>query len=115
MIWPLESKFLQKNSTLAYLLVITFSLSFKQRRKEIILNKHYIQTTKTINTKNYFWNVYRSVTNQRQNQTTSREQQLAVIVTTCGPVATIEIMFTLIGVVAGPSVQVPLFHLLVNM
>ena len=26
-----------------------------------------------------------------------------------------EIMFTLIGVVAGPSVQVPLFHSLVNM
>ena len=31
------------------------------------------------------------------------------------PAATIEIMFTLIGVVAGPSVQVPLFHSLVNM
>ena len=39
----------------------------------------------------------------------SREQQLVVIVTTCWP-ATIEILFTLIGVVAGTSVQVPLFH-----
>ena len=37
------------------------------------------------------------------------------VVTTCGPAATIEIMFTLIGVVAGPSVQVPLFHSLVNL
>ena len=44
-----------------------------------------------------------------------RTARLAVIVTTCGPAATIEIMFTLIGVVAGPSVQVPLFHSLVNM
>ena len=43
----------------------------------------------------------------------SREQQLVVIVTTCRP-ATIEILFTLIGVVAGPSVQDPLFHSLVN-
>ena len=40
---------------------------------------------------------------------------VAVIVATCGPAATIEIMFTLIGVVAGPSVQVSLFHWLVNM
>ena len=45
----------------------------------------------------------------------SREQQLVVIVTTCGPATTIEILFTLIGVVVGPSVQVPLFHSLVNM
>ena len=45
----------------------------------------------------------------------SREQQLVVIVTTCGPATTIEILFALIGVVAGPSVQVPLFHSLVNM
>ena len=45
----------------------------------------------------------------------SREQQLVVIVTTCGPATTIEILFTLIGVVAGPSVQVPLYHSLVNM
>ena len=45
----------------------------------------------------------------------SQEQQLVVIVTTCGPATTIEILFTLIGVVAGPSVQVPLFHSLVNM
>ena len=45
----------------------------------------------------------------------SREQQLVVIVTTCGPATTIEILFKLIGVVAGPSVQVPLFHSLVNM
>ena len=44
----------------------------------------------------------------------SREQQLAVIVTFCGPAATIEIMFTLIEVVAGPSVQVSLFHLLAS-
>ena len=45
----------------------------------------------------------------------SREQDLVVIVTTCGLATTIEILFTLIGAVAGPSVQVPLFHSLVNM
>ena len=45
----------------------------------------------------------------------SREQQLVVIVTTCGPATTVELLFTLIGVVAGPSVQVPWFHSLVNM
>ena len=45
----------------------------------------------------------------------SREQQLVVIVTTCGPATTVELLFTLIGVVAGPSFQVPLFHSLVNM
>ena len=38
-----------------------------------------------------------------------------VIVTTCGPATAIEILFMLIGVVAGPSVQVPLSHSLVNM
>ena len=38
----------------------------------------------------------------------SREQQLVVIVTTCGPATTVELLFTLIGVVAGPSFQVPL-------
>ena len=32
----------------------------------------------------------------------------------CGPATTIEILFTLIGVVAGLSIQVPLFHLLVH-
>ena len=36
-------------------------------------------------------------------------------VTTCRPATTIEISFTLIGVVAGPRVQVPLFQLPVNM
>ena len=45
----------------------------------------------------------------------SREQQLVVIVTICGPATTVQSLFTLIGVVAGPSVQVPLFHSLVNM
>ena len=45
----------------------------------------------------------------------SREQQLVVIVTTCGPATTVELLFTLIGVVAGSSFQVPLFHSLVNM
>ena len=45
----------------------------------------------------------------------SWEQQLVVIVTTCRPATTIEISFILIGVVAGPRVQVPLFHLPVNM
>ena len=45
----------------------------------------------------------------------SRELQLVVIVTTCGLATTKEILFTLIGVVAGPSVQVPLFHSVVNM
>ena len=45
----------------------------------------------------------------------SWEQQLMVIVTTCGPATTIEILFMLIGVVSGPSIQAPLFHLLVNM
>ena len=44
-----------------------------------------------------------------------RKQQLVVIVTTCGPAATIDLLFTLIGVVAGPSVQVPLSQSLVYM
>ena len=35
-----------------------------------------------------------------------REQQEAVIVTARGPATTIEVLLTLIGVVAGPNVQV---------
>ena len=45
----------------------------------------------------------------------NRKQQLVVIVTTCCPATTIEILFTLIGVAAGPSVQIPLSYSLVNM
>ena len=37
------------------------------------------------------------------------------IATNCGPATSTEILFTLIGVVDGPSVQFPLFHSLVNM
>ena len=37
------------------------------------------------------------------------------VATTCVLATSIEILFTLIRVVAGPSVQVPLFHSLVNM
>jgi len=44
-----------------------------------------------------------------------KKQQLLAIVTICGPATTIQILLRLIGVAAGPSVPIPLSHLLVNM
>ena len=44
-----------------------------------------------------------------------RKQQLVDIVTACGPATTIEMLFTVIRIVAGPSVTVPLSHSIVNM
>ena len=43
-----------------------------------------------------------------------RKQQLVIIVTACGLATTIEILFTVIRIVARPSVQVPLSHSIVN-
>ena len=44
-----------------------------------------------------------------------RKQQLVDIVTACGPATTLEILLTVIRVVAGPSVEVLLSHSTVNM